>query len=113
MLPPEHATLTGDLDTVERATRVVEREINRDVTDETLRALATEAVAELSQLLESKFHDILNSNQFAERDFPAIKKMLSERRNDILNKEDQMKDAASAPVGVVVGLDEVAHLLKE
>lgn len=113
MLPPEHATLTGDLDTVERATRVVEREINRDVTDETLRALTTEAVAELSQLLESKFHDILNSNQFAERDFPAIKKMLSERRNEILNKEDQMKDAASAPAGVVVGLDEVAHLLKE
>lgn len=113
MLPPEHAVLIGDLETIERATRVVEHQINRDMTDEASAALRTEAVAELSQLLESRFHDILISTPFMERDFPAIRNMLSERWNVIVDRERRMKDAASVPAGVVIGLDEVAHLLEE
>ncbi len=113
MLSPEHAALIGDLETIERATHIVEREITRDMTDEASAALRTEAVAELSQILESRFHDILISTPFTERDFPAIRDMLSERWNEIVYRERRMKDAASAPAGVVVGLDEVAHLLEE
>jgi tetratricopeptide (TPR) repeat protein len=112
-LSPAHAARVGDLETIERATTVVEREINRDKTDPAFAALRTEAVAELAQLLEPMFQDVLTSTPFADRDFPAIRDILLERRGDIVNKERRMRDAASTPVGAVIGLDEVARLLEE
>jgi tetratricopeptide (TPR) repeat protein len=112
-LSPAHAALVGDLETIERATRVVEREINRDKTDHAIAALRTEAVAELAQLLEPMFQDVLTSTPFTDRDFPAIRDILLERRGDIVDKERRMRDAASTPAGAVIGLDEVARLLEE
>jgi tetratricopeptide (TPR) repeat protein len=112
-LSPEHAVLVDDLETVERATRIVEQEINRDTSNDAGATLRTEAVAQLTGLLEPKFHDLLIASTFVKRDFPALRDALSQREHDLQQKEQSLRDAASTPSGTVMDFDELVSLLKE
>lgn len=112
-LSPEHAVLVDDLETVERATRIVEQEINRDTSNDAGATLRTEAVAQLTGLLEPKFHDLLIASSFVKRDFPALRDALSQREHDLQQKEQSLRDAASTPSGTVMDFDELVSLLKE
>jgi tetratricopeptide (TPR) repeat protein len=112
-LSPEYGVLVGDLETIERATRIVEREISRDAMGDAVAALRTEALAELAQLLEPRFQEILASTSFKDQNFPAMRDMLLERRNIVADKERRMRDASSLRAGAVIGLDEVARLLED
>ena len=112
-LSPDHAALVDDLESIERAIQIVEQEIDRDATDDVAATLRTEAVAELIKLLEPKFHDLLTAGSFVNRDFSAFRDALTERKNDLLNKEQSIRDAASTPSGTVMDFDELSNLLKE
>ena len=112
-LSPEHAVLVDDLETVERAIRIVEQEINRDTSNDAGATLRTEAVAQLTGLLEPKFQDLLIASSFENRDFPALRDALSQREGDLLQKEQRLRDAASTPSGTVMNFDELVDLLKE
>jgi tetratricopeptide (TPR) repeat protein len=113
LLSPEHTALIIDLDTITRATHITEREINRDMTNEVSAVLRTEAVADLAQLLQARFRDILDSTPFEERDFPTLLEILAERWNEIDRQEQRMREATSTPAGRVIDLDEVGHLLED
>lgn len=112
-LSPEHAVLVDDLETIERSLGIVEQEINRDTSNDAGATLRTEAVAQLTGLLEPKFQDLLIASSFVNRDFPALRDALSQRENDLLQKEQSLRDAASTPSGTVMEFDELVDLLKE
>jgi tetratricopeptide (TPR) repeat protein len=112
-LSPQHAELVDDLESIERSTQIAEQEIDRDTTDAAAATLRTEAVADLRALLEPKFHDLLVSKSFVNRDFADFRAALTERRDDLLKKEQSMRDAASTPSGTVMDFDELVNLLKE
>jgi hypothetical protein len=112
-LSPEHAVLVDDLETIERAIRIVEQEINRDTSNDAGAILRTEAVAQLTGLLEPKFQDLLSDSSFVDRDFPAVLDALISRDADLLQKEQSLRDAASTPSGTVIDFDELVDLLKE
>jgi tetratricopeptide (TPR) repeat protein len=112
-LSPEHAVLVDDLETLEQAIRIVEQQINRDSGNEAGATLRTEAVAQLTGLLEPKFQDLLTDSSFVDRDFPALRDALTQREGDLLQKEQSLRDAASTPSGTVMNFDELVDLLKE
>ena len=105
--------LVDDLETIETAIRIVEQEIKRDASNDAGATLRTEAVAQLTGLLEPKFQDLLIASSFVNRDFPALRDALSQREDDLLQKEQSLRDAASTPSGTVMNFDELVELLKE
>ena len=112
-LSPQHAELVDDLETIERATQIAQQEIDRDTTDAAAATLRTEAVADLRALLEPKFHDLLVSKSFVNRDFADVRGALTKRVTNLLKKEQSMRDAASTPSDTVMDFDELINLLKE
>ncbi len=110
-ISPEHDALVAQLETIERAIRLLERDMEQDVRDAVDVAVRTEAGARLSALLADGFQDILSSTSFTTGDFRAVKKALLERQRIATMKEHEARDLASRPIGKMVDFQALTAIL--
>ena len=110
---PEHDALVAQLETIERAIRLLDRDMEQDVPDTVGTALQTEAAVRLAELLRQGFQDILSSKSFTTGDFRAVREALLERQRIATEKEREARDRGSRPTRAVLDFHTLVGMLKD
>lgn len=112
-LSPEHTQLVDDLEILENAL-VVAGHMTQAIAENGVSASQhIEAASALASLLGGRFHDILASTGYKQRDYAAVKEILDTRHDIVTRKEREARNAASRPNRAVIDLAEVTELLRE